>query len=412
MNIEKKIVLKVFFIQTLIVFSVFFIMKIIFKVDNYKFIEDDGYLLIAREFFKGNCSLSGKILGPVLPFLFAIIYIFPDFLLPVTRILIAQIFTLGNLFIAFLIFSKLYLHLGVNKNKYLFYGLLLFAVNPLYLYFTLKSTPEIYVTFFLLGTIYITYLFIKNYEIKYLLLCILFYGVSIFLKPALIMIPLILLIYYLFKKRIKLSLLFLVILLMNTVFFYSFIKYEEFKSDEINISYGNIDYAYITYTYLVKNIVLNGNISTGTKNTENNIEGQNHSYSKIKLFEFLDANKDKNILERNINFIKNEPFWFIIARLLTPIFFFSLYSTTKLTIFFFITNMTLLVTGIIGLKNICKNIEDKLLLNIVLLSMVGYMLLYFLTYSFVRYSVPITSIVSVFSVLFVHNYYLTKRNKI
>lgn len=387
-------------------------MKIIFKVNNDLFIQDDGYSYIAQKFFNGNVSLAGNVLGPVLPLIFSVIYFFPDFLVPVARLIITQLFTLGNLFFAFLIFSKLFAKYGSNINKYLFYGLLLFVANPMYLYFTLKSTPEIYIIFFLLGTIYYTYLLIENNKLQYLFLCIFLYGISIFLKPVLILIPLILLIFYLFKKRIKVSLLLLIIVFMNMVFFLSFIKFAESKSEEKYNDYSNVDYAYIIYTYLVKNIVQTGNISTGTRDIGNGIEEKNHAISRLKLNEFLEANKNNNFFERNIGFIKDEPFWFVIARLLSPIFFFSLYSSTKTTIVFFLLNMIIIAPGFNAIRNIYKNIEDKLILNIVVLSMAGYFLLFFLTYSYVRYSVPIISIVSVFSTFYMYNIYLNKIRKI
>ncbi|MCX6164298.1 MAG: hypothetical protein NTU73_05465, partial [Ignavibacteriae bacterium] len=95
----------------------------------------------------------------------------------------------------------------------------------------------------------------------------------------------------------------------------------------------------------------------------------------------------------------------------TPVFFFSLYSSTKTTIVFFLLNMIILVPGFIAIKNIYKSIKDKLILNIVVLSMAGYFLLFFLTYSYVRYSVPIISLVSVYSAFYVYNFYLNKIRK-
>jgi len=409
LNKQSKLVLKVFLIQTSVIFIIFLIMRYVFNVSGESFCHDDGYSHIAQRFYNGEVSLTGKVLGPFLPFLFSVIFVFPDFLYPVIRLLITQFFTLGNLIFAYLIFFRVFKHSEGKIFKYVFYGLLFFVMNPMYLYFTLKSTPEVYITFFLMGIIYFTYKLINSFNIYYLFLCVIFYGLSIFIKPVLILIPIVFLLFHLFKKRFNIALIFLIINLFNLLFFYSFIKFTEVKSDKKSINYSNIDYAYITYTYLVKNIIQSKDFNTGTKAIEIYYDEGSHSFSKKKFKEFIEENEGKSFIERNTNFVIKEPVWFIVARILTPVFFFSLYSSTKATILFFILNLIILIPAYFGMKNMYKNEKEKELIAVILLSLTGYILLYFLTYSYVRYALPVISILSVFSSYVLYNLYLRKK---
>lgn len=394
LNKSFKIVYIVFAIQTFIVFSVFFILKFIFKADDSYFLFDDGYLHLSGLLFYGKDTIAGKVIGPFLPVIYSVIYIFPDFLFPVIRLLIAQLFTFGNVIFAYLIFSRIFKD-DNEKNKFLYYGLLFFFLNPLYLYCTIKSTPEVYITFFILSILFFTYKYIECRKIIYLLFCVIFYGLSFCVKPVLILIPVSLLIYYLIIKKFNIALLLLLVILINTFSFYSFIKFTESKSE--SKSFAQIDYAYVRYTYFVKNILQNRSF------TKSKYTAENEQFDK-----FILENNDKGFFERNYNFIKEEPVWFLIARIYSPIFFFSLYTTTSKSVFFLILNTFILITAFSGIRCLRKDKRKIEFIDYINVTLFGYIILHILTYSYLRYSMPVISILSVFSAYTIFNYFKNK----
>lgn len=412
MNKIVSPVYKVFVIHTAFIFMLYFVMRFIFNVgaDSFSW-KDDGYFKMGYELYFGINPISGRVLGPLLGIIYTPIFIFPDYLYPVARLLIAQIFTLGNLIFVYLILSRVFVDSNNKKNNYIYFGLLGFALNPLYVYFTLKPTPELYITFFLLGTLFFSYKYFSEYRMIYLFLCIVFYGLSIFIKPVLCLIPALFFIYFLYKRKIKISLVFLILNIFNLFSFYSYIKFTEARSDEKSINYSNIDYAYINYTYLVRNMIQTRDFNTGTKIESGNREEQRNTIAVKELKEFVEENGENGFLKRNINFIKKETAWFVIARILSPLFFFSLYSTTKYTIVFLILNLFIIVTGLAGMKKTVKENDLKYPVEFILITLIGYVIIFMLTYSYVRYAVPVVSVLSAFTCIYFYHYYLGKKIK-
>jgi|WetSurMetagenome_2_1015567.scaffolds.fasta_scaffold33873_2 hypothetical protein len=396
-NLSKffKIVCIVFAIQTFIVFSVFIVMKFIFKVDDDFFLADDGYLYLSSLLYYGKGTISGNVRGPFIPIIYSVIYLFPDFLFPVIRLLIVQLFTFGNIIFAYLIFNRIFKDNEEINSKFLYYGLLFFFLNPLYLYCTLKSTPEVYITFFILSILFFTYKYIECRKIIYLIFCVIFYGLSFYVKPVLILIPISLLIYYLLRKKFNLALFLLLVNLINTFSFYSFVKFTESKFEDT--SFAQVDYAYVRYTYLVKNIFQYRNF---------NICG--FSDEREQFNKFILENKNRGFFERNYNFIKEEPVWFIVARVFSPVLFFSLYTTTEKSIFFLILNTFILITAFLGIRCLKKDKREIELINFINVTLLGYFILHILTFSYLRYAMPVISIFSVYSTYTLFNYFKSK----
>lgn len=412
MNKIVSPVYKIFVIQTAVIFGLYFLMRFFLDVgaDSFSW-KDDGYFRMGYELYFGLNPISGRVLGPLLGIIYTPVFIFPDYLYPVARLLIAQIFTLGNLIFVFLILSRVFIESNERKINYIYFGLLGFALNPLYVYFTLKPTPELYITFFLLGTLFFSLKYLSEYRMIYIFLCIVFYGLSIFIKPVLCLIPALFFLYFLFKRKIKLSLVFLIVNIFNLVFFYSYIKFTEAKHDEKSINYSNIDYAYINYTYLVRDIIQTRDFSTGTKIESGNREEQRNTIAVKELKEFVLENGENGFLKRNINFIKKETAWFVVARILSPLFFFSLYSTTKYTVLFLFLNLFIILTGLTGMKKTVKENDSKDLVEFILITLIGYIMIFMLTYSYVRYAVPVVSVLSAFSCIAFYHYYMEKKIK-
>ncbi len=147
MYIDKHTVLTLFILHAFFIALSVLALHLFFKVNQQLFLTDDGYYAKGK-LFSENKSLSSLFdytyrRGPVLPLLFSILNLSPSDLHPYLRIALTLIFTLGNLYIAFKLF------VSFMSNKAIFYGLFISLFNPLYIHWTLKSTPEVYLTFFM-----------------------------------------------------------------------------------------------------------------------------------------------------------------------------------------------------------------------------------------------------------------------
>lgn len=357
-------------------------------------LRDDGYYNIAKNFVHGDSSLFHKFREPLLPLIFSILFIFPDSLHPFIRLLITLIFSLGVIIITYKI-TKDYL-----KIKQFFWGSLLFILNPVYIHWTFKSAPEIYLCFLLGLFIYNILRYIKTKKIGYILCALLSFFLSFFIKPVFLFIPILMFIFGLiFIKSKKIIIVSIICLILG------FVGYK--TQDRITkINYGlNIPKIERKYDYVHKVFLISQSYWTDyvvkTKQLRFSFinkytiaykdDKSLEEYTKGWIDDFYKKYPDKGLIFMNLYFIYKEPLLVLQKLILSPFFYFSMSSRTYETFIKLFVSIVSLILSIIGIKKIFNVIkwqgrkEILLILSIVL----GYIILHLVSGCHNRYSLPV-----------------------
>jgi hypothetical protein len=104
-------------------------------------------------------------------------------------------------------------------------------------------------------------------------------------------------------------------------------------------------------------------------------------------------NPDASTFQMVFDFVKENPMKVIVTKILSPILFISLASTSTETISNLIINLTIIILSIMGLRTIIKDNKSKIL--IILSVLIGYYLTYLVAFSYARYSVPVMFYLSI-----------------
>ena len=348
------------------------------------FLIDDGYYQIGKNFFEGKQSLFHSFRWPGLPLLFTTLNFFPDFLHPYLRLLLALVFMYGNIWVAKKIFQQYF------SNKQFFWGGLISLCNPLILHWTLKSTPEIYLTFFI-GIVYliIRRLF-KEYSHKLLAILIFIIIIGMAVKPVFFIIPFLIFIYVILIKRKDLIFPFFIVFFTIIT---SFVVLHQLTapSEANNIPYGIYDL--LGPTFLPSSMLETRTISFGSQQElmNNNPEESNLAIGTKKINTWITQYKVNHPNSSNtqmiIIFIKDNLWPFIFIKLLNPVLFITLASKTPETLSNLLINGLLIIFAFIKLRELYR-IEKNSIIPFILV-LLGYASVFFLTFSYARYSFPV-----------------------
>jgi hypothetical protein len=378
-NVNSVFALYVIFISLFALAYIF----VFHKKPDY-FLIDDGYYMIGKYFYEGKITLSHQVRGPGMILLFSSFNIFPAYIHPYLRILITLIVTYGNLFFVSKIFEN------ILSKKQLFWGMLLAIFNPLYIHFTIKNTPEVFITFFL-GVIIFSYIrFLKTMNIRYIFYSILFVLIGMFFKPVFFLIPLSLLIHNIFinknKKIFYILIIFSLLSIMSYFSFHLFTKSEEKGS----FTYGYPDI--MGRIYLFDAIMKTGELNMGTTddllrtgNEKSNFLICNEYFEKwLKDYEKEHTNYSE--LELAYSYIKDNLLRFVFLRVTSPLLFICLTSNTFETVSYLFLYSVLVYMVIVSLKKLYKKNRCEIL--IIIYTLMGYAMVFFLSLSYARYSIP------------------------
>ena len=155
---------------------------------------DDGYFDLAGKFFNGDSILHNG-LSPGMPLLFYPLYFFPEALQPFIRLLITLVFSTGIIVLTYKIAEK-YL-----SGASLFAGSLIYIFNPVFVHWTVRSFPDIYIAFFLTVFTFAVLKLVGGFSSKYFLIAVISFMTGIFFKPSMLLIPPVLLAYFVFRKN-------------------------------------------------------------------------------------------------------------------------------------------------------------------------------------------------------------------
>jgi hypothetical protein len=395
-------------LYAIFIYGITFILLEYFGKSPEYFHSDDGYLNIGKNFIEGKSGLSKKYLGPVLPIVFSWITLFPVKYYMYLKLFITLTFTLGNLFLL----NKIFNYFELSDNKTVKFFALTFAVfNPLYIHWTLNSSPDIYVLFFI---ILIISIFIKYHLTKkqYLLLLPLpLFVVATFLKPVFILIPFILTIYYLLKRR-KTKFIIYYLIFLCVFSFGAQISFNKFTKPESRTTYGTS--ALLKTNFLLEAFNKTHTFNWGTRIQETNPEKSNVVFVRKKykkwLENYLKNNEDSTQTQIIFQFIKDHPKEFILTKLINPFLFFFLASNTPETLFYLVFHFVLVLLFILKIKKDLR-IDKKYhnLYGILVSILIGYSIIFWLSFSYARYSLPVIFIIIPFAFTYFIELFTEKR---
>jgi 4-amino-4-deoxy-L-arabinose transferase-like glycosyltransferase len=347
------------------------------------FLFGDGYYERGKEIFIGNFSvIFHNRYWPGISFLYSWFNFFPSNLHPYLRIFTSLVFMYGNISIAKTIFSKI-----LNQKEFFWAGIISFS-NPLIIHWIIKTTPEVYVTFFL-GLVFLLYKKnIQSTNFKSVILLITTLFIAMLIKPVFLVIPFVFLIYAFYIKRRQL-IFFFSLIFISVIFIY--LLFQPLTRTSSGMSYGKNDF--IISVYFTNSIIKSGRYAKETVKRKNNDTTSNRFQAQ------RDANKwvlSKNysgsiskVSENTIifTFIK-ENFWHVIrAQLFKPLFFFSLADRVFESYCYLVINSILIFLAFFRIRSWYHlNKQEPTILILVLL---GYSILYWLVYSMNRYSFPV-----------------------
>lgn len=286
-RVTEKPVPGVSVIFTVVYCSVIILMLAVLRTNDTFFLHDDGYYVIGQNFFKGVSGLSHQYLMPLFPFVLSLLGFFPENLHPALRIIMTLALTYGNIFVASRIFS------AFLSPKQIFTGLLIFVLTPLYLHWSIKLTSEVILTLFL-GLIILSfqkfYVTRKPAYLVMLFMSILLAGLT---KPVFFFVPVFFLLFALYRKNIRLSVVTLIVVLYSLVIQLSVMEFARPLTPGSR-SYGTADL--LAGSYYLKAVSMTGQLNTNSHvdYTKDNANRSNLLLANKMLTEWLDDFKKEN----------------------------------------------------------------------------------------------------------------------
>lgn len=396
-----------FILYTIFILIVIFVVKVILKNPSDFLMLDDGYYTIGKKFYEGKMSLinSGRPLA--LPLLFSSYNLFPDVVQPFVRLSVTMVFVFININLIYKIFSN------ISNNEEIFIGLLIALFNPVNIHFTIKSTPEVYITTFFLLVVYWYYKLINYKSWNYFFLIALSIIISIFFKPVLFIIPIFLLIFnFIFKiKKLNLKTSLLIILSIIFLIVNNRISYIEDKQYYNGLSYGALNI--IGATFLPRVMFNTGRFSLDAyDDVLQNNPGKSNVEQVRKLFEDWSREyREKNPVfsESNMvmHFIIDNKFEFVLSKILNVFFFTSLASNMAETLMNFGISCLLIIFSFLGLRKKMK--VNKELCCLIIFCLIGYFSIHFIAFGYARYSLPFMFLLTPFTGTIIYNFFIKEK---
>jgi len=386
-------------------FLLIIVIVMIAKFRGYDFKEllmsDDGYILLSKKLYNGE-SIMTSILGPGIPIIYYAINFFPESLQPFIRLFISLLFSTGIIIIVH------YSILPYLNKKKIFIGSLFFIFNPVYVQWTIKNCPEIFVGFFLALFIFFLLKTIRTNKLLYFILTSFVLFISFFIKPVFLLVPLPLIIYYILLRDKRLIIFSIVLLIVGGLGFYTYNlnapKWNSKDNPELRYSYGQ--HANIAHTLWINYVIKTKQFYKNSirpyvvyDDLENyfpdkhiwlyeGFNGETEFQYAIERYAayYYKENPQGTAIGMDINFILDYPGLFLQKLIFSPFFFLGI--SAHGTIIKLIYNLFFITIGIVSLMKCIKTRNKKEILSIITV-VIGYSLVYLTLYSYDRYSLPI-----------------------
>lgn len=348
------------------------------------FLMDDGYYTCGKALYEGKISFLHQSRGPGLYILFAGLNVIPESLHPITRVIMTIAVMRVNIFFASRIFGKM-----LTKTQ-LFWGLAISVFNPLTLHFTIKNTPEIYLTL-IMGVIIFGYLkFIDTNRYIFFVLAAAGILSGMIFKPVFFLIPIFMLLHNVFIIKNKKYYLLLVVLALVSFYSYSLFQTYTKLEDEKAHSYGFGDI--LARVYLYDAMMKSGEINLGTSE-EIQYSGADKSnyvlcdrYWRNWIEEYKKTNNDAPEYKIALDFTKDNLFRSVLLRITSPVLFISLTASTIETVLYAFLYGWLTILSVLCIRKIIKDYKKEI--SAIIYVLMGYGVVFFLTLSYARYSIP------------------------
>lgn len=356
---------------------------------------DDGYYNIARGIYEGSISIWHQRRYPGQPLLFTVIHFFPEYLHLLIRIYLTLLALAGSIY-----FSRRILGNKVTNRNFFIIGLLVFC-NPLMIHWSIKSAPEPFLTFFLGAIILASIQQTKSPSLLNHIILTVTILAAIAFKPVFFLIPVFLSVYYLFKRIKPLYLANITIACMVIA---SFVMLKSGTRPQVAAaeydSYGTNDL--LATSYIVKSILETGQYYYGSDNpaVENVMPETSVSYQVSKGYneyreEFFSNYPNASENEYVYAYIRDNFGYWVLSKLLNPIMFFTFTFTPKQAMLGAVITTIILVFSFVQLKKFLFNQRGET--EVFLVILLAFSSVYFMTFSFARYSFPVIFYLSMYA---------------
>lgn len=350
----------------------------------------DNYYDIAKEFVRGD-TLLHKFRGPVLPLLFSILFVFPESMHPFVRLLISVIFSVGTIILVFSI-AREYM-----SEKACFLGSLIFILNPVYVHWTVRPYPEIFIAFFLAFFISNIINYFRTNKVSFLVHAILAFFVSFFIKPVFLFIPMSLLVAAIVIKSRKAIIISLLLVVVAIFAYHAQDKFTEIRYDS-NVSRFERTYTYvhkallIADSYWVDYVLRTRQFFKPTLRPYTIPYRDNKSldeYGSDWVKTYFQKYPKGNLVFMNLYFICDKPILVLQKLLISPLFFFSMSARTSETFVKLFFSIVSVVLAAFGLRVVLRTADNRKEIILIGAIVAGYILLHLVTHAINRYSLPI-----------------------
>jgi len=371
---------------------------------------DDGYYNLAGKLFYGDSILHNR-LSIGMPVLFSSLYFFPETLQPFIRLIITLLFSTGIIVLTYKI-AENYL-----SGESLFAGSLIFILNPVFVHWTVRSFPDIYIAFFLTLFTFAILKLPEGFSSKYFLIAVISFVTGVFFKPSMLIIPFALLVYFIFRKNKRMTLIAVILCFISAGSFGLYNKmtkpiYTGEKEVEVSAYYGElqlissslwINWVTKTNQYFKPTKTpyeIPGNIDEifppNEKWLYKNIHPQRQIYDAAERYaiNYFARNPGGNVVTLNFSFILEYPDLVFKKLVLSPFFFLGMSANPFEGLVKLVYSLFFILLGLWGIKKMYSE-KNKISFDTILVIILGYSLLFILTHSMNRYSMPIIPLATV-----------------
>lgn len=386
MRKKNKYILILILIHIIVISGVLFTVILLGRDYSDLLLRDDCYYSISKDFVSGG-SLLHRFRGPFLPVIYSFLFFFPESFRPFLRLVLSMIFSVGVLLILFQI-TKDYL-----TDKQFFFGSLIFILNPVYIHWIFRSTPEVYLSFFLGLFILCVINYFRTYKIYYLILASIVFILTFFIKPVFLFIPFALLVATIVIRSRRLVIYSSLLLIIG---FWAYNIQERFthviypndtKKEERQFEYVHKIFL-IEDSFWVDYVLKTKQFHKGTLYSYP-IEHDPGQAVRHWISDFFQKYPESNYIFMNIYFIYDRPLLVLQKILISPLFYFSMSARTIETFIKLAFTIVSLSLSILGIKIVLKTPGHTKEVIIIMAIITGYILLHLLTHAMNRYSMPV-----------------------
>lgn len=344
-------------------------------------LRDDGYTRIAKNFVRGNDSLMHKEVGPGLPLIYAPAFLLPETLQPIVRYLLTVFINIMSI----LIFYQIARKLRISDAAFLVAGFFL-VLHPVFVHWTIKSAPDPLITLFLLLFVY----FVLNGR-KYWPIAAAVFFASIFVRPTVLLVPLMLLFVALLQKEKSLFFFAMTLLVLSTAGYWLNNKMTVEPHMEKLTTYSSGLHEVVMDAYFVDNVLRTTRFNTGALNWPDGNRPMAHQQYWTWMRRHREANDNRFTLL--LKFVAQHPRLMMQKILLNPVFFLCMCATTFETWITLIYNIVLLLLAIVFIvRNRLAGSE-----KIIIWSALGYFLIFWIGHSYSRYIYALLPFLALFA---------------